>query len=136
MILEVEEEFIVGEDTFFDSVSPASSHGVVFEDNLTTGYFYAIGKLPGQEILDAVHIYDVDNVTDKGKPCNIKIVWTNDWQLASLLINNYCHAIFDFKNKVGYSRNAFPPGNGKWKNQNDRITLNEDLINELLTEKL
>ncbi|WP_184548891.1 DUF2251 domain-containing protein [Mucilaginibacter sp. FT3.2] len=135
MILEVEEEFIVGEDTFLDSVSPDSSHGVVFEDNLTTGYFYAIGKLPKQEILDAVHIYDDENVTDKGKRSNIKIVWTDDWQQASLLINNYCHAIFDFKNKIGYSRNAFPPCNGKWKTEKDRIELSDALIDELLTGK-
>lgn len=135
MILELEEEFIVGEDTFLDSVSPDSSHGVVFEDDLKTGYFYAIGRMPGQEVLDAVHIYDVDNVEDKATPCNIKIAWTDDWQFASLLINNYCHAIFDFKNKVGYSRNAFPPANGKWKNQNARIELTDDLIDELLSGK-
>jgi hypothetical protein len=135
MILEVEEEFIVGEDTFLDSVVPDSSHGVVFEDDLTTGYFYAIGKMPGQAILDAVHIYNVANVTDKAIPCNIKIAWTDDWQLASLLINNYCHAIFDFKNKAGYSRNAFPPSNGKWKTDNERTVLTDELIDELLMGK-
>lgn len=135
MILEVEEEFIVGEDTFLDSVTPAKSHGVVFEDDLTTGYFYAIGKLPGQEILDALHIYNVADVTYKARHCNIKIAWTDDWQFASLLINNYCHAIFDFKNKTGYSRNAFPPSNGKWKTNNERTVLTDELIEDLLMGK-
>jgi hypothetical protein len=135
MILEVEEEFYIGEDTFLDSVSPDSSHGVVFEDNLTTGYFYAIGKMPKQEILDALHIYDVEYVTDKDRPNNIKIAWTDDWQYASLLINDYCHAIFDFRNKAGYSRNAFPPADRKWQNEKDRTKLTDELIEELLIKK-
>jgi hypothetical protein len=135
MILEVEEEFIVGEDTFLDSVVPDSSHGVVFEDDLITGYFYAIGKMPGQTILDAVHIYNVADVTDKDIPCNIKIAWTDDWQFASLLINDYCHAIFDFKDKTGYSRNAFPASNGKWQSKADRVKLTDDLLDELLSGK-
>lgn len=135
MILELEDTFFVGEDTFFDSVAPTSSHGVVFEDDGNTGYFYAIGKLPGQEILDALHIYDVENVTEKGRQCSINIVWTNDWQFASLLINNYCHAIFDFKNKTGYSRNAFPPASGKWQNNKERVELTDGLLEELLSGK-
>ncbi|MEN0054668.1 MAG: DUF2251 domain-containing protein [Mucilaginibacter sp.] len=131
MTLSVDETFIVGEDTYYSSNSYGFKHGVIFEDDLNTGYFYAVETQPQVKILDAVHIYNVGDVVDKVKPCNIKIVWTEDEQFASLLINNYCHAIFDFKNKAGYCRTAFPESNGKW----DRKELTDDLIIELLTEK-
>ena len=131
MILDLEETFIVGEDTFFDSVSPTSSFGVTFEDDLTTGYFYAINTKPTINILDALHIYNVNDVIDKDKPCNIQIVWSENGDLASLLINKYCHAIFDFKNKAGYCRNAFPPSNGEWRDTNNERKLTEDMINRL-----
>jgi hypothetical protein len=132
MILDLEDTFTVGEDTYFRSDSPLFPNGVVFEDDLTTGYLYAITTDSEPPILDAVHIYNVENVIDKAKPCNIKIAWTDNGQLASLLINDYCHAIFDFKNKVGYCRNAFPPSTGEWNLGNDRIPLTDDLIIDLL----
>jgi hypothetical protein len=131
MILDLEETFIVGEDTFFDSTSPSSSFGVTFEDDQTTGYFYAINRKPSLKILDALHIYNVINVVDKDKPCKIQIAWSESGHLASLLINNYCHAIFDFKNKAGYCRNAFPPSNGLWRDTNNSRLLTDDLISNL-----
>lgn len=134
MILDLEETFIVGEDTFFDSISPASSFGVVFEDDLTTGYFYAIDKQSDINILDALHIYNVANVVDKDKPSKIQIFWTDNGEIASLLINNYCHAIFDFYNKAGYCRNAFPESNREWAQVNNR-KLTDELISILLEEE-
>ncbi|AYL97402.1 DUF2251 domain-containing protein [Mucilaginibacter celer] len=135
MILDLEGTLTVGEDCAFKSMSPVSSFGVVFEDDTNTGYLYAIDNNPNLEmmILDAVHIYNVADVTDKQKPCSIKIAWTDDGQFASLLINNYCHAIFDFKNQLGYCRNAFPPPNGEWSDAGERIPLTDQLINELLS---
>jgi hypothetical protein len=131
MILDLEETFVVGGDTFFDSMSPTSTFGVIFEDDLTTGYFYAINKEPTISILDALHIYNVSDVVDKDKPCKIQIAWNENGDLASLLINNYCHAIFDFKNKAGYCRNAFPPSNGEWRSTNNERKLTEDMIARL-----
>lgn len=129
MIIDLEETFVVGEDNFFDSLSPIAPFGVVFEDDLTTGYFYAINKDANSMILDALHVYDVDNVIDRHKPCKIQIVWNESGNLASLLINGYCHAIFDFKNKSGYCRNAFPPSNGAWKDAvNDRKLTDEVIL--------
>ena len=136
MILDLEDTFTVGEDTFFGSTSPTSSYGVVFEDDLSTGYFYAIDVSQGQKIMDAVHIYNVANVTDKAKPCIIKIAWTDDGHVASLLINNYCHAIFDFENKEGYCRTAFPDTNGDWALNADRKITNRKLTDKIITEKL
>ncbi len=130
MILDLEDMFVVGEDTFFDSISPTLPFGVTFEDDLTTGYFYAITTEPKLGILDALHIYNVANVTDKEKPCKIQILWTDDGTIASLLINDYCHAIFDFESKAGYCRNAFPDWQGDWALISER-KLTEEFIASL-----
>jgi len=114
MLLDLEEFFTVGHDTFFESIFPTSSYGVTFEDDLTTGYFYAVETQPELQILNALHIYNVAEVIDKDKSSKIQIAWTDDGQIVSLLINNYCHAIFDFKEKAGYCRSGFPESNGKW----------------------
>lgn len=134
MLLDLEETFIVGQDTFFDSVSPTTSFGVTFEDDLTTGYFYAVDTQPHLQLLDALHIYNVADVIDKDKPSKIQVAWTDDGQIASLLINNYCHAIFDFKEKAGYCRNGFPESNGEWTQIQTR-TLTDDLIIALFDSK-
>ena len=72
MILDLEETFTVGEETLFRSTSPTSSLGVLFEDDLTTGYFYAIDNQADLDILDALHIYNVADVIDKNKPSKFK----------------------------------------------------------------
>jgi len=133
MILDIEDSFIVGEDTFLKSDSPTESFGVVFEDDLNTGYFYAINRVFDSQIFDALHIYNVEDVTDKAKPCKIQIFWTNDGLVASLLINDYCHAIFDFSKRAGYCRNGFPECNTDWALISDR-ELTDDLINTLIVE--
>ena len=56
MRLGAELKFLVGtSDTLFDSVNAADRAGVIFQDDGTTGYFYAIE--PGAELLllDALH---------------------------------------------------------------------------------
>lgn len=133
MVWDIEETFTVGEETFFDSSSLTTSFGVIFEDDLTTGYFYAISREPEVKILDALHIYNVADVIDKEKPCKIQIVWTDDELIASLLINDYCHAIFDFNNKAGYCRTGFPENNTNWATIEDR-KLTDDLIATLIVE--
>jgi len=131
MILDFEDTFIVGQDIYFDSISPTTSFGVTFEDDLTTGYLYAINTQPGLQILDAVHIYNVVNVIDKLQPSKFQIWWTDDGQIAALLINNYCHAIFDFVKEEGFCRTAFPPPNGKWARDGERNELTDDLVESL-----
>jgi hypothetical protein len=130
VILDLEETFTVGHDTFFDSVSPTSSFGVTFEDDLATGYFYAVDTKPDLKILDALHIYNVADVLDKDKPSKIQIAWSDNGLIASLLINNYCHAIFDFDTKAGYCRNGFPESNGEWVKIKER-SLTDNLINDI-----
>src|SRR4051812_30717202 len=122
-----EESFIAGEDTFIDSASSENNYAVVFEDDNDTGYFYALqlNKATGeQQVLDALHIYEVDAIEPAQRPGTIKIIWSTDWLRCALIVNNYCQAIFDFANHGGYCRNAFPPPNEIWT-KGDRTLTNE-----------
>jgi len=130
IIIYVEQTFTVGEDTFVDSTAENDS-AVIFEDNTETGYFYAIDRSEKDlKILDALHIYNVENVVDKDKPSVVKILWSEDLTLVFLSINNYYHAVFDFKNQAGYCRNAFPEAKKSWTKVKQR-KLTDELILEL-----
>ncbi|WP_217903477.1 DUF2251 domain-containing protein [Flectobacillus sp. BAB-3569] len=72
-------------------------------------------------------ILNVANVTDKHKPSTLKILWTEDESKAFLSINNYYHAVFDFRNKAGYCRTGFPESNNSWTKIKERI-LTDTLI--------
>lgn len=112
-----QQQFTVGEDTFVESVSSENNYAVIFEDDLVTGYFYALEINPAtkeQRILDALHIYNVEDVEEKKRPGEINIIWSKDWLKCGLIINKYCHAVFDFQNQGGYNRNEFPPPNDIW----------------------
>ena len=135
MILGVEDIFTVGEDSYFSSVSPLNSYGVFFEDDLNTGYFYAADNKNDLTIFDALHIYNVEDVIDKKKPCKIQIAWTKDGNIASLIINNYCHAIFDFQKQESYSRNGFPQCKTGWSRNNSRL-LTDELLSTLINMKI
>lgn len=132
MILDVEETFIVGQDTYLDSISPVGSHAVVFEDNEKTGYLYAAETQPSPQILDALHIYNVADVVDKDRPSTAQIVWTDDGQKAALLINGYCHAVFDFLTKAGFCRNGFPEAYTEWTQVEERV-LTKEIIDNIFT---
>jgi hypothetical protein len=119
--------FTAGENTFIESLSTENNYGVVFEDDTDTGYFYAIEVEPGsgkQNILDALHIYNIEEVPEQQRAGYINIIWSTDWMRCGLIINNYCHAVFDFVNHGGYCRNEFPPPNPIWT-KGDRTLTNE-----------
>ena len=86
-----------------------------------------------KQVLDAVHIYNVTDIIDKEKTCKIQIAWSDNGHLASLLINDYCHAVFDFKNRAGYCRNAFPANMNGWVQKQDR-QLTDELISVLFAK--
>jgi hypothetical protein len=112
-----EQPFVAGKDTFIESVSSENNYAVAFEDDTETGYFYAIElnkENDDQQILDAVHIYEVEGIEPEKRPGVINILWSTDWTRCGLLINNYCCAVFDFASQGGYCRNEFPPPNGIW----------------------
>ena len=122
-----DQPYTAGENTFIECMSSENNYGVVFEDDTDTGYFYAVeveaatGKT---NILDAVHIYNIEEVPEEKRKGIIRMVWSKDWQRCALVINNYCHAIFDFENHGGYCRNEFPPPNPFWT-KGERTLTNE-----------
>lgn len=127
-----EQEYTAGEDTFIECITDENNYGVVFEDDTDTGYFYAVEMEPGtgkMNILDALHIYNVEEVPEEQRKGKIRIIWSKDWQRCALVINNYCHAVFDFENHGGYCRNEFPPPNAIWTKGNR--TLTNEMVNAL-----
>lgn len=125
------QSFVAGQNTFIESFSPENNYGVVFEDDGETGYFYAIEKGPGngeQRILDALHIYELADTTEK-KPSSLLIIWSKDWLKCALVIDDHCHAVFDFENHGGYNINEFPPPNQIWTKRGRK--LDNELIQEL-----
>jgi hypothetical protein len=105
----------VGEPVVIEGRSPSTQFTTIFEDDGETGYFYGLDtSRQGQPILDAMLIYNVENVTDRDHPSIVRIVWSTDGLKSALLINAYPHAIFDFEADRGYCRTNFPPSDPKW----------------------
>lgn len=128
MHLGTEEKITVGTpDTVVESTAVGGERSVIFEDDGTTGYLYAVRPGADLEILDALHVYDVVNVTDRHIPVKVQLVWDEIWTAAVLLINGYGHALYDFQRAAGFCRNAFPAArNGQ--------TLKRELTDELIDQ--
>lgn len=112
-----EEEILIGQPSVVEAAAPEGTYVAVFEDDKDTGYFYALDvSCPDNPIQDALHIYNVANVTDRDKPSVVKIGWSVDSLKVVLLINGYPHAVFDFESKRGFCRSGFPPPaqDGAW----------------------
>ncbi|WP_158178121.1 DUF2251 domain-containing protein [Pseudomonas viridiflava] len=108
--LAAEHELNVGQALVVEAPAQEGTFVMVFEDDGDTGYCYALDTgSQDNPIQDALHIYNVADVTDGAKPSNIKIGWSLDHGKAVLLINDYPHAIVDFQAKQGYCRTGFPP---------------------------
>ena len=99
----------VGEPVVIPSRGPTGSFEVVFEDEGDTGYFYALDPSLPAPILDALHVYNVAQVTDAASPLDLQIIWSADGNRAVLLLNRWPHAAFDFALRRGYCRTNFPP---------------------------
>jgi hypothetical protein len=111
----------VGKKTVVQSESPIGRYQSVFEDDGETGYFYALDTTrPENPIVDALHIYNVESVADRDRPCHLHIVWSVDGQKTVLFLNSHPHAIYNFEAKRGCCRTGFPPaailagGSHKW----------------------
>lgn len=114
-----QQQITVGQKTVVQGRSPDKKHVVVFEDDGDTGYFYALDMSRNDNpIVDALHIYNATNVTDRHLPSTVEIVWSADDYKAMLLINRYPHAVFDFAAKRGYCRTGFPPPDNRWTAHN------------------
>jgi hypothetical protein len=118
--LVAEQEIKVGEALVLEGPSPKEPFAAVFEDDGDSGYFYALDTTRAENpIMDALHIYEVEGVSDRHLPSKVRIVWSLDDRKAALLINDYPHAVFDFAAKRGYCRSDFPPltGDTEWSAQ-------------------
>ncbi|MBK1832379.1 DUF2251 domain-containing protein [Verrucomicrobiaceae bacterium R5-34] len=105
----VEDVIEPGQEKVIESDIPSRAHGVVFEDDGETGYFYARDYSNTDQLFcDALHIYSVEDVVDREIPSDLMILWSPDYSKAALLINSYPHAVFDFNTQCGYSRDNFP----------------------------
>ena len=99
----------IGEEAAFEAKSETGSLSVVFEDDGSTGYFYALDySKTDQPIQEAMHIYDVKSVIGKSKTSAVRITWSADGKKAGLWINDYPHAVFDFAARRGYCRSNYP----------------------------
>lgn len=136
LYLTTETDLAVGQPCQSHAQSPLTPHfAVVFEDDGQTGYFYALDTRNEQQpIATALHIYNVDNVTDAQLLGKIQICWHHQQDIAVLFINNYPHAAFHFGEKVGQSRNngfPAPDENSGWQH----TSLNEAQINQWYKEE-
>jgi hypothetical protein len=113
--LVAEETITVGQEIVVEGPSPHTPFGIVFEDDGITGYLYGLDfSREGNPIVDALHIYNVAQVTDRDKPSLVQLVWSRDGLKAALMINKSPHAIFDFEARRGYCRTGFPPPSRNW----------------------
>jgi hypothetical protein len=110
-----EQEITVGTPATIEGLSPSAYYGVVFEDDGTTAYLYALDfSREKQPIVDSLLIYNVEQVTDGEKPSLVQLVWSLDGRKAAVLINDRPHAVFDFEARRGYCRTNFPPPDRRW----------------------
>jgi hypothetical protein len=104
----------VGVEAIIESDTPDGLRGVIFEDDGDTGYFYARDySRPEQYFIDALHVYDVSGVVDAERSSKVRIMWSRDFMVAALLINQRPHVIFHFGESCGYSERPFPEADPK-----------------------
>jgi hypothetical protein len=116
--LVAEETITVGQPVVIEGPAPHTHYGAVFEDDGITGYFYGLDfSQQEQPIVDARHIYNAEEVADRGIPSVIQIAWSADGLKVALIINNYPHAVIDFAAQRAYCRTGFPPPSEKWSAQ-------------------
>jgi len=120
-----EQDWVPGQDTFIESLSPENHYGVVFEDDGETAYLYAMEKDKegtGLRVLDALHIHERDEEDEVTETRKLQIVWSRDWLKCALVIDGQCHALFDFEAHGGYNINEFPAPNGIWTRGDRKLT--------------
>ncbi len=104
-------EFQVGVPRVIASDAPEGPFGVVFEDDGETGYAHGTRRrfLRAPEVLDALHLYNVDAVSDHDRAHSLEVRWSPDGTRAAVLINGHAHAAFAFADQRAACMNAFPP---------------------------
>ena len=90
-----------------------SGFGVMFEDDGSTGYFYATTE-KFDRIFDALHLYNHDGPGQPRTDDKIFIVWASQLQKAGIFYHDRFQAVIDFKNRIACCRTGFPPRFGEW----------------------
>ena len=89
--------------------SPSREFAAIFEDDGRTAHFYALnGFREAPRILDVVHIYTLEQVSERQTACYVRIVWSAAGDRVLLTIDGYPHAVFDFVASRGYCRSNSP----------------------------
>jgi hypothetical protein len=131
----IENKLKVGEEYFAETVSiKFDNFHIVFEDDRETGYLYILDteNLINENIIqDALHIYNVKGVADKNLPSEISFLWTEDGYICIFLINNYAHAVVNYKEKYCFCRNGFPPKDKKSVWSKNGHEWDEEIFNKL-----
>ena len=88
-----------GEETVIDVTS--GMYSVVFKDNGETGYVYAMDNGRPEPVLDALHLYNVDQFEKKHAKRTADIeIWASEDGLGTLVkLNGRDEAYFDFADR-------------------------------------
>lgn len=128
----INEKLKVGEEYFSETGSMLfENYQIVFEDDKETGYIYVLDTENENSIQDALHIYNVENVADKNLPSEISFLWSEDGYICIFLINDYAHAVINYREKYCFCRTGFPPEdkNSIWSKEGHNW--NEEIYNKL-----
>jgi hypothetical protein len=105
----------LGAPTVIESAAERTPFAAIFEDDGKVAYFYGLDTRLGDQVLDAMHVYNVGMILDHPTaeldvhlPCDVQIVWSETQERVALLLNGRPHAAFDFVGKRGYCRSNFP----------------------------
>lgn len=91
------------------AMSPCGGFLALFEDDGSTGYFYALNAHgEDRKILDLLCIYLLEQVAEDAEQHKVQIQWSEDGLRVMLKIDDYPHAVFDFAGKQGYCRMNYP----------------------------
>ena len=102
-----------GDEITLSSAAADGRAAVVFEDDGETGTFYVRESADGP-VLDALHVYNVEDVVDRDRLSEYKVGWSASGRQAVLLINGSAHAVYDFDRAKGWCRSGFRPGDATW----------------------
>lgn len=106
------EQILLGEGYRNGSHSTQHEHLVVmFEDDGETGYFYAMDlHQTDNPIVDSLFVYNIADIEPNSlkEPRRLEICWSEDGYQAFLLLNGYPHAVFDYRQFVGYNHTKHP----------------------------
>ena len=108
-----------GEETVIDVTS--GMYSVVFKDNGTTGYVYALDNGRPEPVLDALHLYNADQFEKAPSKRKADIeIWASEDGLGALVkLNGRDEAYFDFADRRAVCRSCFPRAAGGYTYSHD-----------------